>query len=54
MNKPNKKVQAGGAAGAASIVVVYVLSLLGVALPPEVASALTTLLAFGAGYLKSA
>ena len=49
---PTPKVAAAGAGGAASIVLIYVLSLVGITLPPEVAAAITTLLAFGAGYLK--
>lgn len=50
--KPHSKVMAGGAAGALSVVVVYALGAAGVSVPPEVASALTTLFAFAAGYLK--
>lgn len=50
----NPKVAAGGAAGAASVVLVYVLGELGVHLPPEVASAVTVLLSVAAGYLKRA
>lgn len=46
------KVKAGAEAGAATIVLVFVLGLLGVEVPPEVASALTTLIGFGAGYLR--
>jgi hypothetical protein len=51
---PTPKVAAAGAGGAASIVLIWVLSLIGVTLPAEVAAAIATLLAFGAGYLKSA
>jgi hypothetical protein len=47
-------VTAGAAAGAAVVVLVWVLGLLGVDLPAEVASALTVLAGFGAGYLKEA
>jgi hypothetical protein len=50
----HSKVQAAGAAGAASIVLVWVLSQLGVSMPAEVASALTTLVAAGAGWLRTA
>lgn len=50
----NPKVQAGGAAGAASIVVVFIAGQLGLDVPPEVASALTVLISTGAGYLKRA
>ena len=54
MTPTHPKVKAAGAAGAASIVLVWALGLAGVTLPPEVASALTTLLAAGAGWLRSA
>jgi hypothetical protein len=55
------KVQAAGAgagvAGALTVILVWALSLAGVDVPPEVASALTTLLAAGgallAGYQKT-
>lgn len=49
---PTPKVAAAGAGGATSIILIYVLSLMGVELPPEVAAAIATLLAFAAGYLK--
>lgn len=52
--KPHPKVAAGGAAGAASIVLVYVLGEFGLAIPAEVASALTVLIGFAGGYLKRA
>jgi hypothetical protein len=48
----NAKVIAAGAAGAATTVLVWVASLFGVDTPPEVAAALTTLLATFAGWLK--
>lgn len=48
------KVQAAGTAGAASVLLVYVLARLGLDLPAEVASAITTLLAFAGGYLRAA
>jgi len=51
---PQPKVVAGGIAGAASILVLYVASLFGVDVPPEVASAFTVVVSFVAGYLKSA
>ena len=51
--KPTPKVAAGGAAGAASIILVYTLTTLGVAVPAEVASALTVLISFAAAYLKA-
>jgi len=47
------KVTAAGVAGAVTVLLVFGLSSLGVDLPPEVASALTTLIAFAAGYLKA-
>jgi hypothetical protein len=50
--RPNKKVTAGGAAGALTVVLVYVAGLLGLDLPAEVASALTVLLSSGAAYLR--
>lgn len=50
--KPQPKVVAGGVAGAVSILVVYALTLAGVEVPPEVASALTVVAGFVAAYLK--
>jgi hypothetical protein len=47
------KVGAATVAGAGSIVIVFALGSLGVSVPPEVASAISTILAFAAGYLKS-
>jgi len=52
--RPHPKVAAGGAAGSASIVLVYVLGQCGVEVPAEVASALTVLIGFAGGYLKRA
>lgn len=52
--KPTAKVQAGGVAGAATLVLVAILGGLGVAVPPEVASAITVLIGTGAAYLKPA
>jgi hypothetical protein len=47
-----------GAAGAATVVLIWMVSLIGVEVPPEVASAITTLLSAGAayagGYFRSA
>lgn len=51
--KPRPKVVAGGIAGAATIVVVWVLALAGVDMPPEVASALTVIFSFAAAYIKT-
>lgn len=47
------KVQSAGLAGAVSVLVVFVATQLGLDISPEVSSALTTVLAFAAGYLKS-
>lgn len=49
----NPKVQAAGWAGAATIILVWALGQFGMSVPPEVASAITTLVATVAGYLKS-
>lgn len=51
--KPQPKVAAAGIAGAVCVIIVWGVSFAGVNVPPEVASALTAVLAFGAGYLKS-
>lgn len=44
------KVVAGGAGGAAALVLVWMLGLLGLEVPPEVAIAIATLLAGAAGW----
>jgi hypothetical protein len=49
---PTPKVIAGATAGAATILLVWVAGLLGLDVPPEVASAVTALLAAGTAYLK--
>ena len=49
---PTPKVQAAGAAGAVTTVLVWGVGLAGVDVPPEVAAAVTTLFAFGAAYIK--
>lgn len=46
------KVAAAGVAGAVAVLIVGVLALFGVVLDPTVVSALTTLIAFAAGYIK--
>ncbi len=51
--KPRPKVAAAGIAGALATVVVFALSQAGIVLPAEVVAALVTLVAFGAGYLKT-
>lgn len=50
---PTSKVAAGAGAGAATVVLVFLANLLGLSLTPEVASALTVLLSFGAAWLKT-
>jgi len=48
------KVAAGGIAGAVTVIVVFVADKLGLEIPAEVASALTVVLSFAAGFMKSA
>ena len=48
------KVATGGIAGAVSILLPWALSLAGITVSPEVASALTTVTTFVAGYLQPA
>jgi len=43
---PTTKVAAGGAAGALTVLVVWILGLYHVSVPPEVASAITVLISF--------
>lgn len=50
----NPKVQASGAAGAVTILAVWIAGLLGLDVPPEAASAFTVLVGTAAGYLKRA
>ena len=50
----NPKVQAGGAAGAVTILLVWVAGMFGLDVPPEAASAFTVLVSTAAGYLKAA
>lgn len=50
---PKPKVLAGGAAGAFTIIVVWVAGMFGIDVPAEVASAFTVLVSFAAGYIKS-
>lgn len=49
---PRPKVVAGTVAGAATVIVVWLAGRFGLEVPPEVAAAVTTILAFGAAYLK--
>lgn len=48
---PTTKVAAGGVAGALTVLVVWILGLLHVAVPPEAASALTVIISFASSYL---
>jgi hypothetical protein len=50
---PTNKVAAAGIGGSLSIILIYLVGLTGVQLPPEVASAITALVAFLSGYLKT-
>lgn len=50
---PISKIQAAGLGAALSIVLVWILSMFGVDMPAEVASAVTALFSVGFGYLKS-
>lgn len=49
---PTPKVIAATTAGAATIVLVWIVGMFGVDVPPLVASAVTVLLTAGTGYLK--
>jgi hypothetical protein len=48
---PRPKVTAAAAAGAAALIIVFALGRLGLDVPADLATAITTLLAAGAGYL---
>jgi len=48
---PQRKVVAGGATGALSSIVVWLLQQQGIDVPPEIAVAITTLLSFVVSYL---
>lgn len=50
MKSIHPKVAAASIAGAVTVVVVFVAEQLGLSVPAEVASALTTILSFAAGY----
>ena len=50
---PKRKVAAGALAGALTVILVWGAGLRGLAVPPEVASAVTVLLTFGVSYLIS-
>lgn len=49
--RPTNKLTAAGAAGSASVVIVWLAGLVGVDMPAEVGAAVATLLSFAAGYL---
>ena len=48
----NPKVQAAGAAGAVTILLVWVAGMFGLEVPPEAASSFTVLVSTFAGWLK--
>jgi hypothetical protein len=50
---PQPKVVAGGAAGAASVVIIFIASQFGLEIPGEVGAALAALISFGGAYLKA-
>lgn len=52
-NTASPKVVAAGVAGSITVVLVFVASQCGLNVPPEVASAVTTILSFAAGFIKS-
>lgn len=52
--KPVTKVAAAGIGGAVATLVVYLASLTGVEVPGDVGAAIATVVAFAAGYLKTA
>ena len=51
--KPEPKVVAGGTAGAATIILIYIVGLFGIEMPAEVGSAITVLISFVAAYVKA-
>lgn len=50
----NPKTTAAGIAGAATLLIVFILGQFGVEIPADVASAITVIIAFVAAYLKNA
>jgi len=48
----NPKILSAGIAGAITVVLLWVLSMFGVNVPAEVASAVTIIVAFAVGYLR--
>lgn len=49
---PTAKVAAGGVAGAATLLIVFIAGQFGLDVPPEAASALTVLIGVAAAYIK--
>ena len=52
--KPDRKVAAGGIAGALSIILVWGVGYADIVVPPEVASAVTVIIGFAVSYLVPA
>ena len=50
MERPNSKVAAGGLAGGLSLLLIWGVGAAGVAVPAEVAAAITTIITFGVSY----
>ena len=50
METPNRKVGVGALAGAATAILIWIIGMKGVAVPPEVAVAITVILTFGVSY----
>ena len=48
----NPKIASAGIAGALTVVLVWLVGVLGVEVPAEVASAVTVIIAFAAGYIR--
>lgn len=48
----NPKIASAGIAGALTVVLVWIVGVLGIAVPAEVASAVTVIIAFAAGYMR--
>ncbi|ASM62386.1 holin [Arthrobacter phage Laila] len=51
--KPTPKVAAVGVSGALTVLIVWVAGLCGIDMPAEVAAAISVVVTFGAGYIKS-
>ncbi|CAB4171690.1 hypothetical protein UFOVP929_13 [uncultured Caudovirales phage] len=48
----NPKIASAGIAGALTVVLVWIVGVLGIDVPAEVASAVTVIIAFAAGYMR--